>query len=215
MRINDDCVYLFIPYPLFLPSLTRDASKLNASIMKSISLRFTLLPSGTAFGLRVRRATRRVVSRALSSALALTSSTPVYLRYCATARRFVTVAGDTVPDGCHVLLRCAAGGKGGYRKQLEKKGREFARAKRKMMSSSREGAATSSTRPAPHGGVPITSAAALTKKYSTAESKASTEYDDSAGNLIVQLVNQGLQRVMDEILKGDPDACTNSADQAP
>jgi hypothetical protein len=35
------------------------------------------------------------------------------------------------PDSVYALLRCRGGGKGGFRKQLEKKGREFARAKMK------------------------------------------------------------------------------------
>lgn len=51
--------------------------------------------------------------------------------YVASSTGLSVLEGALVGDGVFALVRLRAGGKGGFRKQLEKKGREFARAKAK------------------------------------------------------------------------------------
>lgn len=95
------------------------------------SFRCTLLPVGKCVVLQVSTPSTAAVRAAIA---AYTDLPPAAFQLFAKGvdERLTAIRdGSIAEDSVYALVRCRGGGKGGFRKQLEKKGREFARAKMK------------------------------------------------------------------------------------
>lgn len=100
------------------------------SLTCSHLLKCTLLPVGKVVPLTLHEITAAAILSALCAKIGYTPET--FALYTRSNNAFVAVTADSkVDDQIYALLRFRGGGKGGFRKQLEKKGREFARAKLK------------------------------------------------------------------------------------
>ncbi|KAG5485813.1 hypothetical protein LSCM1_07226 [Leishmania martiniquensis] len=94
------------------------------------SLSCTLLPVQKAISLTVREATKDAILEALFKYTDISAET--FELYVKANNKLISLGENTNNyESVFALVRCRGGGKGGFRKQLEKKGRGFARAKMK------------------------------------------------------------------------------------
>ncbi|KAG5510831.1 hypothetical protein JKF63_07903 [Porcisia hertigi] len=100
------------------------------SVSSPSALRCTLLPVQKVIFLSVLQVTVDAVREALSK---YTDIAPEAFELYVKANNTLIAWGDNTNcnDSVFALVRCRGGGKGGFRKQLEKKARGFARAKMK------------------------------------------------------------------------------------
>lgn len=95
----------------------------------SVNLVCTILPVGRQVTLNVPEFSSQCIRVALSKELLY--ETDAFDLFVRSGARLVALEDKFACHEIYALLRCRGGGKGGFRKQLEKKGREFARAKMK------------------------------------------------------------------------------------
>lgn len=90
------------------------------------------LPVNKSISFNPPQFTRDCICKTISSTIGIACDKIVLLRRHDEEKRMIPILESRdLTKTVYVLLRLGAGGKGGFRKQLEKKGREFARAKRK------------------------------------------------------------------------------------
>ncbi|KPI86465.1 hypothetical protein ABL78_4449 [Leptomonas seymouri] len=117
-------VYIYIYIYIYICSFTRMA------FTCSHVLKCTVLPVGKVLSLAVPQLSLVAIQTALSNETACAAE--AFSLYVKNSGQFVSLTPDfKQQDSFYALFRCRGGGKGGFRKQLEKKGREFARAKMK------------------------------------------------------------------------------------
>lgn len=93
-------------------------------------LQCIILPVGRVLSVAVPQYNLAAIRAALSKETACAAD--AFLFFTKANKQFIPLTeGSEKQDAIYALLRCRGGGKGGFRKQLEKKGREFARAKLK------------------------------------------------------------------------------------
>lgn len=90
----------------------------------------TILPVGKVVRVTTSQCTAAAIQSALSAETMIAAE--AFALYVKSLGRMEAWTPRVQPqDSLYALLRCRGGGKGGFRKQLEKKGREFVRAKMK------------------------------------------------------------------------------------
>ncbi|KPA74656.1 hypothetical protein ABB37_08990 [Leptomonas pyrrhocoris] len=148
-------------------------------------LKCTVLPVGKVISLAVARVCLVEIQTALSKQTACAAE--AFALYVQKNERLVALTSEIGnQDSVYALLRCRGGGKGGFRKQLEKKGREFARAKMKEKRNSVKGETKKEAT-----GVVKRKEHTVTAKLPKAETSTTRA-----------LVKQGLAFVMDSYQKG-------------
>lgn len=100
-------------------------------------MKCTLLPSEKVVLLEGELDTAADIAVELSTLLHITSN-GIHLFERDSSNRLVECSKILEGDHVYALIRCRGGGKGGFKKQLEKKGREYAQAKLKAKRKSRE-----------------------------------------------------------------------------
>ncbi|KAG5486488.1 hypothetical protein LSCM4_07421 [Leishmania orientalis] len=157
---------------------------MSAESQRSFSC--TLLPVQKVLSLSVAELTKTGILEALSKYTDVAAET--FELYVKENDKLIALRENTDNyDSVFALVRCRGGGKGGFRKQLEKKGRGFARAKMKEKHNSTKAAPREEGK-AEHKKCDMT---AVKKKPAKAEPSATRT-----------LVKQGLAFVMDSFQRG-------------
>lgn len=93
-------------------------------------MEITVLPVNKTFKIELQERTKDSLLFHLASWAGVSKEKILLLRRCESTKKLVPITSLNLTEKIFFLCHFCGGGKGGFRKQLEKKGREFARAKR-------------------------------------------------------------------------------------